>query len=400
MSMRTVHRLVTFFVVAFTLYLGSTGTLIQLIDLRSLFTHAPAADPNVMAMREAFDGPGDYQVIATADHIAQPLPATADLDALFATTVKGAHAALGDAPLRFVEVRMIDGKPLGQVRSGKPVLRFDPVTGAALGPAPPVRDDSHPASQRNTFKELHRMTTFGDLALWINIFVSIALATLIVTGSVMYVKLVLGRAKLDRKGLFWAAGGWWKTLHRWVSVIAVAFLVVVTLSGSWLAMESLIFGYRMTAARSAPRVKQPDSSQPLKDADLPAMLHTTLAAYHKAMPGVAARVVRLRDYRGVPQGAVISDGEVARQLVFNAVTGERVISNRFGWTTTPTFPFGWHAHQVAKSIHRGDFIGMSGRFMDLTAGLSMIYLSVSGVVMYWEMWRKRRRTGRKGLLWT
>ena len=150
---------------------------------------------------------------------------------------------------------------------------------------------------------------------------------------------------------------------------------------------------------SGPRVKQPDSSRPLKDADLPAMLHTTLAAYHKAMPGVAARVVRLRDYKGVPQGAVVSDGEVARQLVFNAVTGERVVSNAFGWTTTPIFPFGWHAHQVAKSVHRGDFIGMPGRFMDLTAGLSMIYLSVSGVVMYWELWRKRRRTGRKGMLW-
>ena len=399
MSLRTIHRLITLFVVAFTLYLGCTGALIQLIDLRSLFTHAPAADPNVMAMREAFDGPGDYQVIATADHVAAPLPASADLDAMLATTVKAARGALGEAPLRSVELRMADGKPVGQVRSDKPVLRFDALTGAALGLAPRVRDDSHPASQRNTFKELHRMTTFGDAALWINIFVSVALATLIVTGSVMYVKLVLGRARLDRRGLFWIAGGWWKTLHRAISLIAAAFLVVVTLSGSWLAMESLIFGYRMTAARTAPRVPQPDSSGPLKDADLPAMLHTTLAAYHKAMPGVAARVVRLRDYKGAPQGAVVSDGEVAKQLVFNAVTGERVVSNRFGWTNAPTFPFGWHAHQVAKSIHRGDVIGLPGRFMDLTAGLSMIYLSVSGAVMYWEMWRKRRRAGHRGLVW-
>ena len=399
MPMRSVHRIVTLAVVLFTLYLGCTGTLIQLIDMRSLFTHAPAADPNVMAMREAFDGPGAYQVIATADHTAQPLPADADFDAMFAATVRGAHAALGDAPLRFVEVRMVDGRPIGQVRSAKPVLRFDPLTGAALGPAPPVRDDSHPASQRNTVKELHRMTTFGDNALWINVFVSICLGTLIVTGLVMYWRLLQGRMAIGRKGLFWKAGGWWKSLHRWTSIVAALFLVVTTLSGAWLAVESLIFGYYMTAQHKLPPRPRIDPSAPLKDAELPAMLHTTLTAYHQAMPGVAIRVVRLRYFGGMPQGAVISDGEVAKQLVFNAVTGRRVSTSEPGYPVTG-FPFGWRAHQIAKSIHRGDYIGMPGRFTDLIAGLSMIYLSVSGIVMYWDLWSKRRKAGRKGLVWT
>src|SRR5579872_5234820 len=111
-QMRTVHRLVTLVVAAFTLYLGCTGTLIQLIDLRSLFTHASPFDPNVKAMREAFDGPGDYAVLATADHVAQPLPVGADLQTMLSTAVKGAHAALGAAPLRFVELRMADGRPV------------------------------------------------------------------------------------------------------------------------------------------------------------------------------------------------------------------------------------------------------------------------------------------------
>jgi uncharacterized iron-regulated membrane protein len=399
LQLRTIHRVVTVFVVLFTVYLGFTGTVIQLIDLRSLFTHAPAVDPNVRAMREAFDGPGAFQVIATSDHVAPPLPAETDFDAMLTTTVKAARATLGAAPLRFVELRMEGGRPVGQVRSEKPELRFDAVTGESMGLAPPgLNENEPPASERNTFKHLHRMTVFGDAALWINVFVAVALAIMIVTGVVMYVKLFLGRARTGRSALFWAAGGTWKTLHRAISTIAAVFLVVVTLSGSWLAVESLVFGYRMTAARGQPRVRPPDALSPLNDAALPDMLHTTLAAYDKAMPGVPVRVVQLRVYNGMPQGAVVSDGEVAKQLVFNTNTGRRVNSDELAYYPKG-FPFGWQAHQVAKSVHRGDFIGMPGRLMDLIAGLSMLYLSISGIVMYWELWTKRRRAGRKALIW-
>jgi uncharacterized iron-regulated membrane protein len=62
-------------------------------------------------------------------------------------------------------------------------------------------------------------------------------------------------------------------------------------------------------------------------------------------------------------------------------------------------PFGWEEDQIAKQIHRGDFIGMSGRWMSLIAGISMLFLSISGAVMYCDLWRARRRAGRHGLFW-
>jgi hypothetical protein len=73
--MRTVHRITSLFVVVVTLYLGATGTLIQLIDLTTLFRHAPATDPNMMALREDKDGPGDFEVLGTAEYTAPSLPA-------------------------------------------------------------------------------------------------------------------------------------------------------------------------------------------------------------------------------------------------------------------------------------------------------------------------------------
>jgi uncharacterized iron-regulated membrane protein len=50
-------------------------------------------------------------------------------------------------------------------------------------------------------------------------------------------------------------------------------------------------------------------------------------------------------------------------------------------------------------IHRGDIIGMPGRWLDLLAGLALIYFSVSGSVMYLTLWRKRASGGRRQLFW-
>lgn len=128
------------------------------------------------------------------------------------------------------------------------------------------------------------------------------------------------------------------------------------------------------------------------------MLQTTVQSYAAAMPGVPARVVRLRYYGGMSQGVVISGGEIAEQLVFNAVTGKRASMTEPGYPPTG-YPFGWNAQQTMKSIHRGDYFGVSGRCMSLFAALSLIYLSVSGVVLYWKMWSRRRQQGRPALFW-
>jgi len=53
-----------------------------------------------------------------------------------------------------------------------------------------------------------------------------------------------------------------------------------------------------------------------------------------------------------------------------------------------------------KQIHRGDALGVPGRLMDLFAGLSLIFLSASGLWMYVDLLLRRMRGGRKQLFWT
>jgi uncharacterized iron-regulated membrane protein len=52
-----------------------------------------------------------------------------------------------------------------------------------------------------------------------------------------------------------------------------------------------------------------------------------------------------------------------------------------------------------KHFHSGAMFGLSTRAMNLFAGLSLIFLSASGLYMYFDMWLKRRKGGRNNLFW-
>ena len=407
-QLRAIHRFVTIFVVLFTLFLGVTGTLIQLVDLRAVLFHYPATDANVRAMREAFDGQGDFAVRRVEDYSAQTLPAGFDYSAALAKLLRAGRAAVGDTPLAYVEFRMAGAVPVGQVGVERGHIRFDAATGATLETvkADP-RENQMPASTRNTFKHLHRMTTFGDWALYINVIVAFGLAMMIVTGLLIYWKLYAVRRKIKRPGVLWSGGGAWRSLHRSISILAAAFLIVVVLSGAWLAVESLSFGFYMAAHRPAPGQPRPPGGPPkrpgndlsrAKDAELPDMLRVSLAAARRDVPDEPIAVVRLRYYSGYPQGVIVTGGGKSQQLVYNASTGSAMSETEPNYPEVG-FPFGWQAHQTAKSVHRGDYFGITGRVMDLLSGLAMIYLSVSGIVMYYTMWRKRQGAGRPSLLW-
>ena len=286
--------------------------------------------------------------------------------------------------------------------------RCDAASGRFLGTSkalPPEK--APPDALRNTIKNLHKYLPYlGKFALAFNFLVMAGLGTLIFTGLWMYWKVYVARRKMKRNSPFWSAGGFWRSFHRHVSLLASLFLFIVALTGTEITFETL---YRQVYELKHPALmpsgqtefvdgREGDKSSPLTDAELPPMWRMVTASYKAAMPGVPMRAVRLRYFAGIPQGVVITGSDEADQLVFNAKTGQEMGQSEPGYPPTG-FPFGWHIHQLAKNVHRGDLIGMPGRAMSLMTGLSLIYLSISGIVMYWEMWKKRRETGRHGLFW-
>jgi uncharacterized iron-regulated membrane protein len=199
-----------------------------------------------------------------------------------------------------------------------------------------------------------------------------------------------------------------RRLHRWISIVAAAFVLYVAVTGFvmafdnvWGAVSMAAHGLTLPSANGGPPpalLKMFADDGTVSEDNILAMSRTTLAAASKASDAPSPRVVRLRTYGGMPQGVVITGDEVARQLVFDARTGQPAGLYEAGYPKTP-MPFEWGAHETWKRLHRGDYFGLTGRWMDLLSGLAILFLTISGIVMYLQVRRARVRTGRRGVFW-
>lgn len=201
-----------------------------------------------------------------------------------------------------------------------------------------------------------------------------------------------------------------RRLHRWLSIVAAAFVLYVAVTGLMMAFDSVwttaymaTHGLMLPGGGGGPPpalVKMFANDGTVADADLAPMLGTTLsAASQGASDARPPRVIRLRTYGGMPQGVVVTGDEVAEQLVFDARTGKPAGLYEAGYPRTP-MPFQWGAHETWKRLHRGDFFGLTGRWMDLLTGMAILFLAISGITMYLQLYRARARMGRRGVFWS
>lgn len=52
-----------------------------------------------------------------------------------------------------------------------------------------------------------------------------------------------------------------------------------------------------------------------------------------------------------------------------------------------------------KRLHSGETFGPVGVFMSIIAGIALMFFAVSGMWMYWQMWRRRAQAGSGGVFW-
>jgi uncharacterized iron-regulated membrane protein len=403
---RSVHRSTMVIAVVVLLSVGVTGVWMQGIDLQTILAHAPASDPTMQSIRDGISGPPNFFVISVEDYSAADLPASLDVSAAMATVLNAARREVGQAALDFVELRASDHGPIGLVQSLNQLRTFDARSGQLLKTeiARPIEIPMRPGSLRDKIKSWHRMVIFGSGAAWMELATTVALAVMVLSGLWIYIRLLMAEFKKGRRNWFWSRGERWRTVHRSVAWVASLFLLTVATSGSLLAIDSIAGqSYLASLGMKLPGLNgsnplMTSAASPLVDGEIPHMVSVTMAEVDHVRDGVPVRVIRLRYYAGMPQGVVVTGGSEPRQLVFNAKTGARASSYEKGYPKTP-FPFGWHFHESVKRIHRGDFFGMTGRWTDLFTGLSLVFLSTSGLVMYSKMLILRRRMGRKGLFW-
>lgn len=355
----------------------ATGIAIQVIDLHSIYSGAPATTSNVRAMRESFDGPPDFQVRETRDYVARPLPG-GPYEQMFDTATRSVTAQTQLRAFRYAELRMQGDRPVAQFGVGAGHVTLDARTGAQIGRTTQDRiDDVPPRSERNDIKYLHRMTSFGTAGLVVNLALAVSVIVVVSTGLIL---LFRGRLPVC------SGGGTGQSAAAQILWGASACLVLaVSASGLWLAVESA--GLAIHFMRYPPGAAEPVAQRALRDAEIAPMLQATLAATDGALlTGEVPKVIRLRHYAGYPQGIVVTGGTTSRQLVFDTRTGQPLSQSEKGYPPVP-FPFGWEAHQLAKKVHRGDIFGLPGRWLNLLSALALLHLCASAA---WSYLHRRR----------
>ena len=395
-GLASTHRAIGVVAACLLFYLGISGAFVQVIDLAAILRHAPATDPDLAATRESLDGPGNYAVIAPDDYAARKLPANLPIAASFDRA--GAQGAAG---ARWIELRMEGNRPVVHALVRGATHRFDPATGQDLGSVPdPARPAGMPQSRHLVAKRWHRLWALGDGMLWIDMLGAAALAGLVVIGLGLWWRVYRLRRRNGRLSPWWGGGDGWRNVHRGLALVAAVPLLIVAVSGAVLSVDSFSLAiYRWKhpdrlAFGIVPLGMVADYSTPLTSADIHAMAGRALAAWH----GGPVRVIRLRVFAGMPQAVFVSGDSQARQVVLDTRSGRAVSMSEPGYPDT-VFPTGWEWHERWKRIHRGDWFGLAGRWLDLAAGLALAWLAGSGLGVYFRLWRSRRKTGRRSLFW-
>jgi uncharacterized iron-regulated membrane protein len=398
---RTVHRIGAFFAVLLMLWLACSGITIQVLDLRAVLTKLPPADPTALSIAEGMYGPANFTVIQVRDFDAAAFPGDFDVKQGISTTLM---ADTETAPIGWVDLRMIDGVPIGQVMHGEMLTAFDARTGRPVASVPPAalpQGRRLPPSLRQTIKTLHRFWDRNDTpGVYVEFFAGLVLWTFLITGLVVYFQLLKARARINRRQLFWLTGGTWRGLHRAVSVLAAFFLVCIAFSGTWIGYESSYAALGRPKPGTSPGAGAPGmhAAASLAADEILGMTTTTLEAMHRLHAGMPIKALRLRTFGQMKQGVVISGGTVTDQFVFNAESGQPASLTEPSYPKSP-FPFGVQVHENIKHFHSGELFGLPGQAMNLIAGLSLLFLSTSGMVVYIQMWRARRKSGRTSPVW-
>jgi uncharacterized iron-regulated membrane protein len=180
-----------------------------------------------------------------------------------------------------------------------------------------------------------------------------------------------------------------RKLHRWISLLAAVFLIYVAVTGMMLVADQ-------SAVLVSNLVRPVMPVTPLRDEQLAQMLAATYQAAHQRFPGQHLLSVELRMYGPTPEGIAWTDEPTPYAFVFDTRTGEELTPDSLKLSK---FLLPWHMHQVVKRMHRGDIIGLSGRWMDLLVGLALLILCLTSLQMYWQLFSRRWRSGRRSPFW-
>ena len=334
-------------------------------------------------------GPGARLTDFPAGSAALPDPRTLQ------SGVAAAVAASGGMAIASVDLRMVGDIPRLQFAeaSGEraTMRRYYAQSGAPMTELVAEGDPNAPASpqvnRRNAIKSWHKGNVLGLPGQFVGLFTGLGLIALVVTGFATYLAIWKARRRAAKPALFWSGReSRWRRLHRCVALVAAVFVLNIAVTGVILAAAEIKLNMFLWHHIGTPPYPRPGPMPPQSQAALPAdpaaLLITSFDAARRVHPEMSIADIQLVERDGLAKGIVSFAGTAPLTLAFDASSGagihdwmERGLQSGNGYYSD------WH--QRLKRLHRGDIIGhFSGRYLDLLAGLALLYLLISAAVMY------------------
>ena len=157
-------------------------------------------------------------------------------------------------------------------------------------------------------------------------------------------------------------------LHSWFGIGAILYLTCMALTGS-----ALVF---------YPQLYSAFSPHPSVSSNLPTLSDKQLRGIlARAWPGEEVNWVWARPASGVFE-VRLSNAHGAMSRLVNAFTGEDL---------GPAYPVTVKALNLIKGFHQDLFLGTAGRLVNLTGGLTLSALALTGAAIWWpgkHRWRR------------
>lgn len=204
-----------------------------------------------------------------------------------------------------------------------------------------------------------------------------------------------------------------RRFHRWIMTVFAVLVGYWVLSGLLLAIVDLTDSQRgWSNDGGGPGASTPKvvgglvvaTANAISATQVDEMTATTLQAARAADATDRIEALELSVPDGVPHGAVTFGDKARRRMVFNARTGQLIDGHAA--PAPPGDDPENSRHSLVKNWHRGS-VGAGdnasltpGNLLALAAGAALCLLTLTGIVMYVDLWRARRRAGRGGVFWS
>lgn len=179
-----------------------------------------------------------------------------------------------------------------------------------------------------------------------------------------------------------------RRIHRWVGLVSAVFMVFIAITGLALQLDLWLTG---TPPPSIPKTTAaPPAPQPVPD---DAALHASLQRVLDALRGPEALPAQQLTLRWDTAGVSVSAegaGFGAAKLLIDA-------QGQVHRQAAAPAPHGYHME--LQDLHAGYVLGTAGRVLSVVLALALLALGVTGLVIYTDLFQRRRKAGRHGWFW-